>query len=325
VKKASNLAASIRQRLLNRSRESGMDFNATLTRYGIERLLFRIGISRHADRFCLKGAHLFAVWTGHLHRPTRDVDFLAFGSSDPQDVVGLFREVLTETETETETETGTDDGLVFALDSITATDIREEQEYDGVRVKLVATLAGARIPLQIDLGFGDAITPGPEDVQIPVLIDLPAPKLRAYPVATVIAEKLEALTSLGATNSRMKDFFDLWTIARLFQPEAEGVVQAIRNTFERRKTRIQIEPMGLTEAFWGDDLVRTRWKAFVEKSTDGWEGHPVGEILTTLRAFLLPLLGSAAVAEGTVNSSVGRWNPSTVVWEESYSGSNPRS
>lgn len=192
-----NVAASVRARLLNRSRETKQDFNLVLTRYAIERLLYRISISQHADQFLLKGALLFDLWFDIPHRPTRDADFLGFCSAELPHIETIFRDICT---------IEIPDGVTFQPDTVHAAEIRKEANYSGVRVTLLGMIDGARCKIQIDIGFGDAITPGPEDVEYPVMLsEFAAPKLRAYPRYTVVAEKFEALSSLGIANSRMKD------------------------------------------------------------------------------------------------------------------------
>ena len=198
---AFNVAASVRQRLLNLRVKYPGDFNVLLTRYAAERLLYRLSISPHSRQFVLKGALLFVVWLPQWHRPTRDLDLLGFGENSVERLTDLFREIC-------QTE-AVADGLEFDPASLEATEIREGQEYGGRRVRLLALLGNARVPVQVDVGFGDSITPGPCEIDYPTLLsDLPAPKLRAYPRETVVAEKLEAMVALGWANSRMKDFYD---------------------------------------------------------------------------------------------------------------------
>lgn len=203
-----NIAASVRQRLLERSRQRGEDFQFILSRYASERLLYRLSVSPHREGFVLKGALLFLLWGGELHRPTRDLDLLGFGDSSVAALEKVFRELCATTVE--------DDGLVFVAESVVAGQIREDQEYGGVRVKLVAMLERAKIPMQVDIGFGDAITPAARWHNYPTLLDAPPPRLRTYPRETVVAEKLEAMVSLGMSNSRMKDFYDVAVLARQF-------------------------------------------------------------------------------------------------------------
>ncbi len=196
-----NLATSIRARLKQHADAAKQDFNLTLTHYGLERLLYRLSISNHAPNFLLKGALLFSLWYDLPHRPTRDVDLLGFGPDDIDSAVATFREIC---------QIAVEDGIAFDPVSVKGTVIREEAGYCGVRIDLLAKLDGARIALQVDIGFGDAVTPAPEAISYPVLLDdLPAPQLRAYPKNTVVAEKFHAICLLGMTNTRMKDYFDL--------------------------------------------------------------------------------------------------------------------
>ncbi|QIB66505.1 nucleotidyl transferase AbiEii/AbiGii toxin family protein [Kineobactrum salinum] len=226
-----NVAASVRARLLDRARGTGQDFNLVLTRYAIERLLYRISISSHADQFLLKGALLFDLWFDIPHRPTRDADFLGFGSAELPDIESVFREICT---------IESHDGVVFQPDTVHAAEIRKEANYAGVRVMLLGVIDSARCQIQIDIGFGDAVTPSPEDVEYPIMLtEFAAPKLRAYPRYTVVAEKVEALSSLGIANSRMKDYFDLWILlAQHTDFDGDILRQAVQSTFDRRNTAL---------------------------------------------------------------------------------------
>lgn len=280
-----NLVASVRQRLLAHSRERGEDFNLTLTRYAAERFLFRLSKSPHGGQFVLKGAMLFAVWTGHPYRPTRDLDFLGFGDPSPERFRRMFQDICS---------TQVDpDGLVFDPHSVRVTDIRENQIYQGQRVKLVASLGNAEITLQVDTGFGDVITPDAEEIDYPALLGFPAPRIRAYPRETFIAEKIESVVSLGMPNSRMKDFYDLWVMAKTFSFRGEALLEAIRATFERRQTEIPAEmPSGLSEEFENDRDKLTQWKAFLARS--GLESAELGQVMQDLRLFVGPPLLAAA-------------------------------
>jgi len=225
-----NLAQSVHHRLLNRAREQGEDFNLVLIRYMLERFLYRLGCSRHKDSFVLKGAMLFAAWTDQPPRPTRDLDLLGIGDSSDEALVRIFREIA-----RTPVEP---DGLVFDGDGISISEIREAQDYPGKRIKLPARLGNARLNLQIDVGFGDAVTPEPAEIVYPALLDMPAPRVRAYPCETVIAEKLQALVAFDVAISRMKDFYDMWTLSKQFPFEGASLSAAIAATFNRRSTPI---------------------------------------------------------------------------------------
>ena len=256
---ASIRAASIRARLKNRSDAAKQDFNLTLTHYGLERLLYRLSVSRHAPNFLLKGALLFKLWYDVPHRPTRDADLLGFGPDDVESVAAVFRDVCV---------IDVDDGIVFEAGSVKTVEIRKEAGNGGVRVELRATLDGARLSLQIDIGFGDVVTLAPETVSYPVLLDdLPPPVLRAYPKYTVVAEKFQALCALGMANSRMKDYFDLWMLLRDRDLDDVELVRAIQATFTRRRTALpEGVPAGLSDAFATDSGKLTQWRAFVTKN-----------------------------------------------------------
>lgn len=252
-----NVAASVRQKLLNIAARGREDFGLVLTRYALERLLYRLSKSPYRDYFVLKGAMLFQVWTQTTHRPTRDLDLLGHGDPSPERCAAVFRE-LCEVAVEV-------DGLVFSAATVHAGKIKEEQTYEGVRVKFFAHLENARIPIQVDIGFGDAVSPGLLDY--PTLLALPAPRVQAYPMESVVAEKLEATVSLGMLNSRMKDFFDIWFLARTF-PFAPGVLAtALRATFERRGTPLDLHRLDilLTELS-GDPSKQIQWRAFSRKT-----------------------------------------------------------
>jgi hypothetical protein len=253
-----DIDASVRGRLLRIATDRGEDFQRVLTAYANERLLFRLAQSPHASRFVLKGAALFTVWTGRPYRMTRDVDLLGFGEPSAENVRRVFAEVLA---------MPVADGVRFDLKTLQAGLIREEQQYGGVRVELVARLTTAQVRLQIDVGFGDAITPEAVVVDYPALLDFAAPRLRAYPRETFAAEKFEAMVQLGMANSRMKDFYDLAILAREFDFEGQLLARAFRATFERRQTRLpSTRPVALTEAFSADPSKRTQWSAFTRKA-----------------------------------------------------------
>lgn len=254
-----NLAASIRARLKQRADAMKQDFNLTLTHYGLERLLYRLSISSHASNYLLKGALLFSLWYDQPHRPTRDADLLGFGPDDVESAVNAFLEIC---------QIAVDDGISFDAASVRGGVIRKEAWYGGVRVDLQATLDGARIALQVDIGFGDAVTPAAEDISYPVLLDdFPAPQLRSYPKYTVVAEKFHAVCLLGMANTRMKDYFDLWVLMTEGTLDLIELRRAIAATFERRKLTMPSSiPTGLSDGFSEDATKQTQWKAFLKKN-----------------------------------------------------------
>jgi hypothetical protein len=279
-----NLAASIRQRLLNRARQEQETFDAVLNRFGRERLLYRIGISEYRDQFLLKGAMLFALWYDMPHRPTRDMDLLGFGAGELFVLERVFREI---------TQQLVEDGLRFS-ETVKAEEIRKEANYAGARVTLLATLEQARIPLQVDIGFGDLVTPAPEQIDYPVLLeDLNPPRLGAYPVYTVIAEKLQAIVSLGMVNSRLKDYFDLQVLLEREQLDELVLAEAVRRTFTVRSTPLpQQVPMGLSSEF-GEDLGKqNQWLAFLRRNEVA--EVPLPQVVALIREALMPRLLEAA-------------------------------
>lgn len=290
-----DLVASIRQRLLNLAHERGEEFQLVLTRYGLERLLYRLAQSPYADQFVLKGAALFQLWTGQAHRPTRDLDLLGQGDPSADRLQRVFQEVCSATVDH--------DGLSFLADAIRAEQIKEDDEYHGIRLRIEARLGSVRVPLQVDIGFGDAITPGPQEITYPTLLDFPAPELNAYPRETVVAEKFQAMVHLGMANSRMKDFYDIWTLARQFEFDGTGLCAAIRATFQRRQTPLpKTSPLALTTEFSGDRHKATQWTAFLRRGKLSESPPQLEEVVALLAAFLMPpvlALGSSAPWERT--------------------------
>jgi predicted nucleotidyltransferase component of viral defense system len=284
----SNLAASVRARLLNIAKAEKTDFNQVLVRYALERFLYRLSKSAHADRFLLKGAMLFNLWYDMPHRPTRDADLLGFGASDLDSIGQTFRDIVA---------VDVADGIVFDPASIQVEEIRKSAGYAGARVIVAAELARARCKTQVDVGFGDAVTPGPVDAMYPVLIpDFPAPHLKTYPVYTVVAEKLHAIEILGMTNSRVKDYLDLFVLLEREVLDPGILAKAIAATFNRRGTSVPTAlPIGLSDEFANDSSRQALWAAFIRKN--GLDAVPLQEIVAALRAKLHPgLLGAASVS-----------------------------
>lgn len=277
----SNLAASIRQRLKNHAKEKGESFNLILVRFGLERLLYRLVATAPKDEFVLKGGSLFYCWTEQLHRPTRDIDLLGKGEASPERFRKVFSNAI---------QAEIEDGLVFDHESLEVVTMKDDQKYNGIRVTVLAFLGAAKINLQVDIGFGDATTPEPTQVQYPVLLDFPVPEILAYQKETVIAEKFQAMVDLGIANSRMKDFFDLWTLARDFEFDGLLLAQAIEATFDRRETQIPKEaPLALTSEFADDPSKQSQWKAFSDK-LDLVES--LADVTESIGKFLMPCVAS---------------------------------
>jgi hypothetical protein len=249
-----NIAKSVKDRLLNIARREGRVFDLVLVRFALERLLYRLSVTEHRDRFILKGGMLVTVWIDDDNRVTRDADFLGHGDPDPERLIADFRQIMAGEG---------DDGLVFDLDALSAEVIRDEMEYGGVRLKTAAYLERTRIPVTIDIGFGDAMADATQHLDYPTLLDLPAPQVRSYPPASVIAEKFQAMVALGVINGRMKDYYDLWASPRAIAIAPNDLDAAIRATFERRETAVPSErPPGLSSEMSGNSAKQRQWRAY---------------------------------------------------------------
>ena len=283
AKPPANIGASVRARLLNLARQTNQPFDVLLTRFVHERLLYRLSRSPHADRFVLKGAMLLTTWLPHTARGTRDLDLLGFGDASEQRILGIFREVLA---------IAGHDGVAFDLDALQVGLIREELEYGGVRLRGAATLSGARIAVVVDIGFGDSVEPGLETIDYPALLDLPAPRLRAYAPETVIAEKFQAMVALGRANSRMKDFYDIWILTKTFDFVPDRLARAIAATFARRQTAIPTDrPDALTPDFAEDPQKQRQWAAFIADIDHA--PRQLAEIVGDLAPFLMSAAAAA--------------------------------
>jgi predicted nucleotidyltransferase component of viral defense system len=278
-----NMGASVRARLQNVARERNQTFQLVLTQYVLERLLYRLSQSKYRDRFALKGAMLITKWFADPLRPTRDVDLLGFGDADPDKLVNIFKEICA---------IPFDDAVTFDTEAVEIDRIREEQEYGGLRLKTYATVDGARVRVVIDIGFGDATEPGLAEMDLPVLLDFPAPHLKAYVRETVIAEKFQAMVDLGRANSRVKDLYDIWVLAKTYEFKGDGLARAIAATFARRKTEIPAElPDALTTAFAEDLAKNQQWNSFV--ADVAFQPGSLADIVHDLAAFLMPHAAAA--------------------------------
>ena len=278
-----NTGASVRQRLLNLTRAGGPPLDILLTRYVLERLLYRLTLTPHASRFVLKGAMLVTAWFPDPHRQTRDVDLLGFGDSAPDAMLAVFREICA---------IQIDDGVIVDAAGLRIGLIREALEYGGLRLRTTAAVAGARVPIVVDIGFGDATEPGIEEFDLPVLLGQPSPRLKVYARETVIAEKFHAMTVLGLANSRYKDFHDLWVLSRAWPFEGDRLARAIRATFDRRRTEIPVVPPdALMPAFANDPQKRRQWSRYIEDLA--LSGLDLTEVIAGLSDFLMPHAGRA--------------------------------
>jgi hypothetical protein len=291
VKPLSNPAHSVHVRLLKLAEQTGQNFNELLVRYFLERLLYRLSTSRHRDGFVLKGAMLFILWKGTLHRRTRDMDLLGLGNPTLAEVTQIFREICSQPG-------GTLDGMSFDPETVLAEEIRSRETNVGIRVTLRAHLGNARQDLQIDIGFGDSLIPPPAELEYPSLLDFPRPLLLSYAPETALAEKYRALVTYGLLNTRMKDYHDFWEIGHSFAFSGQALAAAIQATFACNATPLPaILPPGLTEEFWGDRRAVQWWNAFWKKAVNTDPIRPFEEVVRFSSAFLWPPATAAARGE----------------------------
>jgi len=280
-----NMGASVRQRLLNHARANGKPFAEILQYYAMERFLYRLSVSPHVGTFTLKGALLLTVWQAPISRPTMDIDLLGQTDNSVDTITSLMLWISQVPVPH--------DGIAFDPASFAGETIREDADYTGVRIEFVGLLDNARVHMQIDIGFGDVMTPGPEKLIYPTILDFPAPILSGYNRETVIAEKLQALVQLRMLNTRMKDYFDLWLLTR--QPELDKAVltTAIQRTFANRGMNVDPSPVGLSAAFGDEPLKQQQWTAFLKRSRLTQAPESLAEVVRELREFFAALTSHA--------------------------------
>lgn len=293
-KELKDMSASVRQRLLNRARETGRPFDELLQYFAMERFLYRLSGSRHRDKVVLKGALMFVVWKAPRSRATRDIDLLGRMPNAVEKLEAMVREVC-------DTEV-VPDGIVFLPASVKGDRIKKDADYEGVRIRFIGKVGQARVAMQIDCGFGDTVTPSPAEADYPTILDMPAPKLKCYPRETVVAEKFEAMVQLGMLNSRLKDYYDIWLLAKQFDFSGEALRAAIVGTFANRKMQIIPEPTGLSDEFACNPDKKTQWAAFIRRARLEHAPREFNEVVAVLREFLLPVARAAAGGR-----SPGRW------------------
>jgi len=294
-----DMAASVHQRLLNLSRARNRPFNELLQYYALERFLYRLGCSRYRDLFVLKGALMFTVWETPFPRPTRDIDLLGHIDNSPERIVTVVREICDQPVP--------DDGLRFSADTLVGERIIQGVDYEGVRVHFTIFLGSARIPMQIDVGFGDPVVPAPVPTRIPPILDFPAPELQGYSRESAIAEKLQSMVRLGEINSRMKDFLDIWLLAGHYHFDGLTLGQAVLATFRQRQTPLTIHPMAFQETFTLNPDKQMQWEAFLRRGATMGNEIPrsLSEVAAALADFLQPVL--EALIAGT--SLASQWSP----------------
>ena len=296
IRDVRDVAASVRARLTNEARNAGRPFQEVLTHFTLERYLYRLSRSPHGDRFVLKGGLLLRAWEGPQSRPTRDADLLGHGSPSIDELVRVMREVCA-----TPVEP---DGLRFDADAVRGERTRPDEEYQGVQLHLVGYLGQARTTFKVDVGFGDAVVPGPVELDYPTLLDLPAPRLRAYTRESVVAEKFQAMVALGEVNSRLKDFYDVWFLAQRFQFDAYTLGAAVRSTFTRRGTELPAEPSPLSAAFGVSPVRQTQWAAFLRRTAPPEAPARFADVVVGLQQFLQPLV---TALRGSGERGLGIW------------------
>jgi hypothetical protein len=299
-----NPAASIRAKLLAHAKQHNDEFGRVLTRYAIERLLFRLSQTDAAKRYVLKGAMLFVTWPEHVLRPTGDLDLLGQGDPDPAALTDLFKRIC-------QVEVP-DDGIVFDPATLKAEPVREADKYQGARLSLKGRLAGAVIHVLVDVSFGDHVYPPPKRENFPSLLPgLPQANILMYPPETVIAEKFEAMIRFGEANGRIKDFHDIWVTTRTFPFDLPSVVEAVGGTLRRRETAFPTDmPVGLTEAFSVIAEERGLWAGFLRRTPPSLKPPPFPQLQEELRRFFGPVIDSLSVPEG----AKGTWDPDAGAW-----------
>ncbi len=278
-----DMAASVHARLLDRARTEGRPFDELLQYYAMERFLYRLSRSEHADRFVLKGGLMLQFWGGPMTRATKDIDLLGYAATTIDELVEVVRGCIAVDIA--------DDGLRFDASNVTGEEIRLVAKYDGVRVRCGARLGNARVFLQIDVGFGDVITPGAQIVEYPTLLDFDAPRLRGYPAETYIAEKFQALVVLDMANTRMKDFLDIWTLAQGLEFSGALLAEAVEATFLRRRTSLPLStPVALTPTFHSAPAKQAQWRAYLRKGRVRGPVPAFDEVVIHVRSFLMPIV-----------------------------------
>lgn len=287
-RRTKNIAASVHQRLLNKAKDSGRPFNEVLQYFAIERFIYRLSKSPSAERFILKGALMFTAWKAPVSRPTKDIDLLGRIDNSIDVITAAMKEACMQKVEP--------DGMAFDAESVTATRITEDADYEGIRVRIQGNLGNARVSLQVDIGFGDVVVPGASKIVYPTILDFPPPELKGYSMESTIAEKFQAMVKLGILNSRMKDFYDLWLLSRQFDFDGWVLSTAIHKTFENRGTDIPSQPTIFRDSFAKDPIKETQWRAFIRKTRLDNVPASFAEAVSAITAFLEPVI-AALVAE----------------------------
>lgn len=293
-------AASVKVKLKNFAIKTGRTFQEALTYYGLERTIYRISVSEYADHFVLKGGiFLYAIYDRNYERATTDVDLLARQISNScKEMKSVFQNILSRE---------IDDALTFDIDSVAVEDTTEFKEYHGLHVSAIGYLDRTRIPVGIDIGFGDVIYPDAVKMELPVILDMESPMINAYSLESSIAEKLEAIIRNGYLNSRYKDFYDIYVLSTKYEFAFDELKKAVIETFENRRTPLTVNSAAFSDEFLNDPMHQTRWNAFLKKKK-ALVQISMSDALERIKVFVLPLLTDIATA-GTI------WNPKTGCWK----------
>jgi len=275
-----NISASVKQRLLNRSKTDNRSFNELLQYYAMERFLYRLSLSRHAQHYILKGALMLRAWNSPEFRSTMDIDMLGKTGNEEANIIVQICDILA-----VEVDP---DGLVFDSESIRTERITEDANYEGIRVRFNGFLGTARISMQIDIGFGDIIYPEPEKAELPSMLDFPAPSLLCYSRESAIAEKFEAMVKLGHLNSRMKDFYDIWLLSRQFRFKLSKLAEAVKLTFKQRGTELNYPIEAFSADFISSHL--SMWAVFHKRLKQDHVPASFHDIATEVESFLAPVI-----------------------------------
>jgi len=300
TKPIKDMAASVRTRLLQKSKEQGKTFDEIMTLYMLERLLYRLSFSQYREQFVLKGGLLLCVLFEDMHRTTKDADLLARQLASQLDIMGdIFRKICS---------APYNDGLTFDSDTLQTVRIKEDADYEGVRVNVVCHMGQAKKVLQVDIGFGDVVVPKPQSMKYPTILDMESPEILAYSIESVIAEKFEAMISLARMNSRMKDFFDIYTISRQFDLDGRVVYEAIFETFQHRGTVYEKDAYAFTDEFKTLPEKNLQWKAYMKRSIH--QDLQFEDVMDVVKAFLLPVFESLVKEE----EFFGKWSSKQGTW-----------
>ena len=289
---------SVKAKLKNFAEENGLTFQEVLTYYGLERTIYRISVSDYADHFVLKGGiFLYAIYDRKYERATTDIDLLARRiSNSSEEMKSVFKNILLEE---------VDDALVYDTKSIVVESISEFKDYHGLNVSVTAYLDRTRIPVSIDIGFGDVIYPDAVKMDFPIILDIDPPTINAYSLESSVAEKLEAIVRNGYLNSRYKDFYDIYIISTTYSFSYTVLRRAVVETFENRKTNITADTAAFTEDFINDPMHQSRWKSFLKKKK-ALVDVSLTEAISKIKAFSTPLLKE---------DQVSKWDHKAGLWK----------